>query len=307
MHLDNTSLNNTSLAQFKSQLTRLETEALDETFEDIQYAELIPVNTSGPEWVKGVTYRSLERVGQAKWINQGAQDVPNADILSSEINNSVELAAIGYSYTLEEVSQSVLHNFPLESARISAARRAAEEFIDGVALNGDGDKGMTGLYNSAAVAPFAAGQTFETATLEQALTMVNNGLMGVGGEQARSRYPRDTMLLPTSSLTALANKVVPDTAQTFLNYIKSNNIYTARSGKELMVRDVDGLETAGAGETKRAVFYRRDPNVLTFHMPMPHKFLPVQQVIMEFKVPGIFRIGGTEIRRPDAIGYQDGI
>ena len=74
-----------------------------------------------------------------------------------------------------------------------------------------------------------------------------------------------------------------------------------------MVRDVDGLETAGAGDTKRAVFYRRDPNVLTFHMPMPHKFLPVQQVIMEFKVPGIFRIGGTEIRRPDAIGYQDGV
>lgn len=302
MHLDNN-----ALAQFKSQLTRLETEALDETFEDIQYAELIPVNTTGPEWVKGVTYRSLDRIGEAKWINQGGQDVPNADILSQEVNNMVELAAIGYSYTLEEVSQSVLHNFPLERSRISAARRAAEEFIDDVALNGDADKGMTGLYNNGSIAPFAAAQTFETATLEQALTMVNNGLIGVGGEQARARYPRDTVILPTSSLSALANKIVPDTAQTFLNYIKTNNIYTARSGKELMVRDVNSLETAGAGDSKRAVFYRRDPNVLTFHMPMPHKFLPVQQVIMEFKVPGIFRIGGTEIRRPDAVGYQDGV
>ncbi len=302
MHLDNT-----SLAQFRSQLVKLETEALEESFDDIQYSQLIPVNTSGPEWVKGVTYRSLDRIGQAKWINGGAQDVPNADILSAEVNTSVELAAIGYSYTLEEVSQSVLHNFPLETSRISAARRAAEEFIDNVAMNGDADKGMEGLYNSSSVTPFAAAQTFETATLEQALTMVNNGLMGVGGEQARSRYPRDTMLLPTASLSALANKIVPDSAETFLNYIKKNNIYTARTGKELMVRDVDGLDMAGAGDTKRAVFYRRDPNVLTFHMPMPHKFLPVQQVIMEFKVPGIFRIGGTEIRRPDAVGYQDGV
>jgi len=302
MHLDNN-----ALAQFKSQLIKLETEALDETFEDIQYAELIPVNTSGPEWVKGVTYRSLDRIGEAKWINGGAQDVPNADILSNEVNNPVELAAIGYSYTLEEVSQSVLHNFPLETTRISAARRAAEEFIDTVALNGDPDKNMEGLYNSSSISPFAAAQTFEVATLEQTLTMVNNGLIGVGGEQARTRYPRDTMLLATSTLSALANKVVPDSAETFLGYIKKNNIYTVRTGKELMVRDVDGLETAGTGDTKRAVFYRRDPNVLTFHMPMPHKFLPVQQVIMEFKVPGIFRIGGTEIRRPDAIDYQDGV
>ncbi len=302
MHLDNT-----SLAQFRSQLVKFETEAMDESFDDIQYSELIPVDTKGPEWVKGITYRSLEKIGQAKWINGGAQDVPNADILSAEINSEVELAAIGYSYTLEEVSQSVLHNFPLETARISAARRAAEEFIDNVALNGDADKGMEGLYNSSSVTPFAAGQTFETATLEQALTMVNNGLIGVGGDQGRSRYPRDTMLLSTATLSALANKVVPDSAETFLNYLKKNNIYTARTGKELMVRDVDGLETAGAGATKRAVFYRRDPNVLTFHMPMPHKFLPVQQVMMEFKVPGIFRIGGTEIRRPDAIGYEDGV
>lgn len=302
MHLDNS-----ALAQFRSQITRLETEAMDEAFDDIQYSQLIPVNTSGPEWIKGITYRSLDKIGEAKWINGGAQDVPNADILSAEVNTSVELAAIGYSYTLEEVSQSVLHNFPLESARISAARRAAEEFIDNVALNGDPDKGMDGLYNSSAVTPFAAAQSFETATLEQALTMVNNGLIGVGGDQARSRFPRDTMLLATTSLSALANKIVPDTAETFLNYIKKNNIYTARTGKDLMVRDVDGLETIGAGDTKRAVFYRRDPNVLTFHMPMPHKFLPMQQVIMEFKVPGIFRIGGTEIRRPDAVGYQDGV
>lgn len=302
MHLDNT-----SLAQFRSQLVKLESEALEESHDDIQYSQLIPVDTSGPEWVKGVTYRSLEKIGQAKWINGGAQDVPNADILSSEVNTEVELAAIGYSYALEEVSQSVLHNFPLESSRISAARRAAEEFIDSVALNGDADKGMEGLYNSSYVTPFSAAQDFETATLEQALTMVNNGLIGVGGDQARSRYPRDTMLLSTSSLSALANKIVPDSAETFLNYLKKNNIFTARTGKELMVRDVDGLETAGAGGAKRAVFYRRDPNVLKFHMPMPHKFLPVQQVIMEFKVPGLFRIGGTEIRRPDAVGYQDGV
>ena len=122
-------LDNTALAQFQSQLVKIETEILEETYDDIQYPNLIPVDTSGPEWVKGLTYRSMSQIGEAKWINGGAQDVPNADITTAEVSTPVELAAIGYSYTLEEVNQSVLHNFPLETSRISAARRAAEGSI----------------------------------------------------------------------------------------------------------------------------------------------------------------------------------
>ncbi|NNE58263.1 MAG: DUF2184 domain-containing protein [Hellea sp.] len=307
MNLDNMNLNNSALAQFRSQLVKFETESLEEDFDDIQYAELIPVDTSGPEWIKGITYRSLEKVGQAKWVSGGAQDVPNADILSKDSNTDIELAAIGYAYTLEEIQQSAMHGFPLDSGRLSAARRAAEEFTDNLALSGDQNKGMEGLFNSSSVTPFAAPQTFDDATLDQALAMVNSGLVGIGGDLTRSRYPRDTVLLPASTLTKLASKRVESTHETFLSYLQKYNLYTVRTGNPLTIRDVSGLETAGAGATKRAVFYRRDPNVLKFHMPMPHKFLPVQQVIMEFKVPGIFRIGGTEIRRPDAIGYQDGV
>lgn len=41
---------------------------------------------------------------------------------------------------------------------------------------------------------------------------------------------------------------------------------------------------------------------------MPHRFLPVWQTgPMWFDVPGIFRFGGLEIRRPGAARYVDGI
>jgi len=55
------------------------------------------------------------------------------------------------------------------------------------------------------------------------------------------------------------------------------------------------------------VAYRRDPAVLEFHMPMPHRFMPVwQNGPINFLIPGIFRIGGIEIKRPAAIRYADG-
>jgi hypothetical protein len=55
------------------------------------------------------------------------------------------------------------------------------------------------------------------------------------------------------------------------------------------------------------VLYRRDPSVLSFYLPMPHRFMPVwQNGPLNFLVPGIFRVGGVEIRRPYSVRYQDG-
>ena len=56
------------------------------------------------------------------------------------------------------------------------------------------------------------------------------------------------------------------------------------------------------------VAYRRDPQVLKMWIPMRHRFLDVwQRGPMVFDVPGIFRIGGLEIRLPAAMRYLDGI
>ncbi|WP_352751950.1 major capsid family protein [Mesorhizobium sp. M0204] len=56
------------------------------------------------------------------------------------------------------------------------------------------------------------------------------------------------------------------------------------------------------------VAYRRSPEVLKFHMPMPFQFLPAWQTKpIKFDVPGIFRLGGVDISRPKSIRYLDRI
>lgn len=56
------------------------------------------------------------------------------------------------------------------------------------------------------------------------------------------------------------------------------------------------------------IAYRKDPQVLKAHIPMPHRFLPVyQDGPLHWVVPGVFRLGGLDIRRPKEVRYIDGI
>jgi hypothetical protein len=97
-------------------------------------------------------------------------------------------------------------------------------------------------------------------------------------------------------------------SETVLSFIERSNVYTRRTGLPLTIRGELGLDTAGAGSTKRMVAYANREDVVKLHLPMPHRFLPVATANnIQFDVPGIFRTGGVEVLRPGAFRYLDGI
>ncbi|MDX1230644.1 DUF2184 domain-containing protein [Sinorhizobium medicae] len=285
-------------------------------YQDIQYPSLIPVDTSAPEWIQSVTYFSMDSVGQAQWFSGLAHDVPKVELTREKFETTVSMAAIGYGYTLEELGTAQLLGMNLASEKASSARRIAEEKIEQVAFVGDTGKGFSGLVNAstptATTAPAdgtGSATTFASKTPDQILRDINGQLTGIftgtlGAEIA------DTLLLPYSVLLDLSTRRIDAVNQTtILEWIERNNIYTRTTSQPLTIRGVFGfLDTAGAGSTKRMVAYRRSPEVLKMHMPMPFRFLqPWQTGPIKFDVPGIFRLGGVDIRRPKAVRYLDGI
>ncbi|TIP70574.1 MAG: DUF2184 domain-containing protein [Mesorhizobium sp.] len=285
-------------------------------YQDIQYQTLVPVDTSAPEWIQSVTYFSMDSVGQAQWFNGNAHDVPKVEMTREKFETTVSMAAIGYGYNLEELGTAQLLGMNLSSDKASAARRVAEEKIDSVAFIGDGGKGFLGLVNSttptATTAPAdgtGAATTFASKTPDQVLRDINGQLTGIFTGTLGTEIA-DTILLPYSVLLDLSTRRIDAVNQTtILEWIERNNIYTRTTGGQLLIRGMFGyLDTAGAGGTKRMVAYRRSPEVLKFHMPMPFRFLPAWQTgPIKFDVPGIFRLGGVDIRRPKSIRYLDGI
>jgi hypothetical protein len=144
-------------------------------------------------------------------------------------------------------------------------------------------------------------------TTDQVLRDINVVLSGIYTATLQIEMA-DTLLLPIGPMLTLSTRRIENTNDTLGSFLKANNVYTVQTGQPLDIVGVRGLETAGVGGTGRMVAYRRDPDVLKMHIPMPHRFLPVWQTgPMRFDVPGIFRLGGLEIRRPKAVRYVDGI
>lgn len=296
-----------------SQTAYIESEVYETQYPDIQFRNLVPVDNSAPDWVKTITYFSTDKVGKAEWFHASAKDIPLADVNRNKSETTVEMAAIGYGYTLEEISWALMVGMRLDADRAKAADRAAEEFLEQLALYGDSAKNIKGLTNATGVtivdAPAGTGgASWLTKTADEVMLDVNTLLTGVYTESLTVEVA-DTLLVPPAVLLHMANKRIgPDTSATLLAFLRQNNSYTAITGKPLNIRGVRGLETAGAGSSGRAIAYRNAPDVVKFHEPMPHRFIePWRTGPLYYAVPGIMRVGSTEIRKPKAFRYMDDI
>ena len=297
-----------------SQVTNIESAVYAIRYADIQYPKLVPVDTSGYPWARTVTYFTYDHVGQADWMNGDASDMPFAELARTKFETTVESAKIGYRYSLEEVNQAMLvPGMNLSADKAAAAKRAADELVERVVISGDARKGFLGLVNQTVVPQVAVpngasgSPLWANKTPAEILADVNNALVGAWSTTNQVEL-HDTVLLPVPQYGTLASTPRSTTSDTTLmTYLQANNVYTSTTGQPLTVRTVRQLAGAGAGGSNRMITYRRDPQVLKFHMPMPHQFFPPQQRMLEFIIPGMLRLGGLDVRLPRGMSYNDGI
>lgn len=298
-----------SMAFVVSQASHIEQGVNATVYPDIQYPALIPVDTGANQWARTITYYSSDKFGKADWINGNADDIPLAGSKMQKHETAVHMAGVGYAFGFEEVNQAQQLGVNLQGDDAAAARRAYEEMVDRVALFGDTSKGFQGLVNNGGVTANAVGNgNWAAATEYDMLQDINTLLTGVGADTNYTAMA-DTLLLPYEKFVTLSTKAFAnDGTMTALEFLRKNNAYTALTGQPLTIRAVRGLSTAGAGNTARMVAYRRNPEVLKLHIPMPHRFLPVHRDgVLNYVVPGVFRLGGLDIRRPKEVRYGDGI
>lgn len=296
----------------------IEPQVYQARYPSIQYRDLVPVDTSGSEFASSVTYFSADRFGEAGWINGNADDIPRAGTTRAKHETPVYTAGIGYGWGWEEVGKAMAMGINLSADDAFAARRAAEEMVDRVALEGDAGKGLRGLFDytgAGGVTPVSAPNgdwgtvgAAGAATVDEIIADMNNALLNVFNG-TNTVAIADTLLLPWSKYHLISTKrLSTDSQTTVLNYFLANNVYTATTGRPLTIRGLRGLDSVGVSATPRLVAYRNSPEVLKLHMPMPHRFLPVHQSgPLRWEVPGVMRLGGLDIRLPKEVTYIDGI
>lgn len=298
-------------------------------YPEMDYASLVPINTSYPEWASGVDTLIGDIVGKAEWQSGYAKDIPLADTKLDMVSVPFDMYAVGYQWNIEELGKAQFQGYPLTSRRAEAARRASEEFLWRNVLTGSTEKGWKGLINSSYVTPVAAPSNGTSSpntawvlnnetgnkTPEQIVAELNSLIFGNIDPALgiMSSALADTILLPTKAYIYIASTPygVTSPGQSILQYFVANNEYTRRTGRAITIRDLPVLSTAatvGINGGGRAIAYRNSPDVLELPLPMPFRFLPVyQDGPLNFVVPGISRVGALDIKRTTSFRYLDGI
>lgn len=281
-----------------AQQSHIESEVLKKPYPAFRYAEFVPVDTSANPFAASVTFFTADMTGKAKFMNGKGDDMPLANIMGEKFEQTVSDAGIGYEFSITEIGQAQMLGRNLGTEGAEAARMAYEALVDEVAL--PGVTGIEGLFNMTGVTSVAAAATFSGGTVDQILAAFNDNITAIW-TASKGMELADTVILPLTQFGLISTKRIDATSETtVLDYIQRKNVYTAQTGRPLNI-------AASIHLTNKMVIYRKSPEVLKLHMPMPLRFLPPQLINLAVRVPGMFRFAPVSIRRPGAVRYVTGL
>lgn len=291
------------------QLRRIEAEVYSIKYPSFDINRFMTVDTSGDMWDVGTLVYSMDKVGEAQFMAGGAFDIPYASSTMSQNTHNYHLAAIGYEWNTQELQRAAKMGRSLSSDKAGAAVLASERFIYNIAMTGNTEKNWTGFVNNAS-APSAqvandgtsSSRLWTAKTPDQILRDINAAITAVETGTGET-HVANTLVIPTSAYNYIAStRVSANSDTTILQFLQANNA----AGEALTILKSRALETAGTGSTTRLVAYDNNSQVLKFHLPGPHQFLPAfQKSSLVYEVAGLMNVGGVEVRLPKAIVYRD--
>lgn len=289
----------------------LETAIYQRRYPSYDFASHVPVVTEGNAWAIGTQFRISDWAGRAKFVSGKAKDIPFVKTTRELLSHDFLMIAAGWEWSIEEVEQAQLYGVNVRNDDAMAGDTAVQQKLYDVAMVGDDEVNWTGLVNNPNVPTAAAAAgAWSGNSVDEILTDINTGLSTIR-TQTDEVEMADTVRLPPEAFRFIATKRLGTDGSmgTVLEYVRKNNIYTAETGQALDIAPLRALaDIPDGGDGGRAIYYRKDPEVLRFHLPLPRLVLPVNQVgLMAFEQGVISRTGGTEIRLPNAMFYQDGI
>ena len=294
-----------ALAFLISQLAYTEAQAYAKLYTPMQFREFIPVSGEGG-WKDEIRYELLDFAGQGKRISGAGRDLPRVDVQFGAKSFPVVPGGIAYGYLQEELMKSAYFRTPLPSARLEAAMLGAERHLNDVALNGE--QNLTGFFNNANVPQGNAPTgTWGSATPDNILKDINTGISTVWSNTAYNDHVTDIAMAPSAYAYIASTPRSSTSDTTILKYLLENNIAKLERGIDLRIRPCYGLNTAGSGGTRRAIYYVRKESRLKMHIPVELQFLAPQYVGLEVEIPGTYRYSGVEWRYPKSALYQDDI
>lgn len=302
-----------AMSFYLAQTAGLDPIIYEKKYPNIVYRNDVPVDTSYPEGVQSINYRSWDGRAIAKFIGANADDLPSVALEATLTNVPVALGGIEYSYSFDELRTSQMYGMPIDSKKAEVAFRAFEEHAQRVAYFGDAEHKMDGLFNSPSVTVTTvandwsklAGSLVNTTELQPIINDINVLIKQVW-ENTKGTFIPDTVLIPAAKFSIISGlRFATGTDTSVLNWLKENNFYTEMTGKPLNLGARFQLNDQGTLSFGRMVAYTKDPECVKVYHPMPYKTHPPQFESLRVKTPSEYKISGTEFLQPMSAVYAD--
>lgn len=291
---------------FSKELEAVKAKSYDVLYPEYKATKVLPVSSDVDPGAETIKYEQYDEVGQATMLASYSQDVQRADVKGKEFRVPVKGMASAYGYSLQEIRAAKMAGKPLEQKKANAARRAIEILQNSVAFFGDSGLGLAGFLNHANIGEYttpdgvSTDPEWDTKTADEILADMN-GLANKVVENSKGVHQPDTMLLPLTRYGLVSTKRIPDTNVTILKFFLETNPH---------IKNVDWLnelETAGAGNSKRAMVYKKDKDMVSLEIPQPFEQLAPQEKGFEFIVHCHQRTGGVICPYPLSVAFADNI
>jgi hypothetical protein len=309
-------------AIFLRQLTEVLQQTYDVKYPELKARRLIPVDNRVGPGADSFVWRQFDKYGQAKVVQNYADDFPNTEIVGQEFQTRVLSLGASYQYTLQDLRAASMAGLPLETRKAEAARFVMERAIESIAWLGlSGSNGLIagvatdnipvyGLTNFPGIQSQAASVTWSASstTVSQILGDINK-LQQLIFLTTKGVHTPDTLVLPTKiyGLLATTARSPTFTDDSMLQYVLKQSPWLKSIEFSPFLDTAGGVTTAyGSGSSPRIMMYERTPEVLQLVVPQEFEQLPPQMLGMAFKIPCHMRCAGVTIRYPKAVIYMDG-
>ena len=297
-------------------------EDLQEAYKDVKYGELhwrdvLPeqsLNTGINPGATSMSYRVRDWKGRAQWRGRHDGGVPTVGRTIDKILVPIEVGGVSAIFDREDArqvqfgySENLLTDLP------RYMRMACEYHFEGTFFYGDSSVGFSGWLDypnvPTSTVPNGAGgtATWATKTSDEIQFDVNNAIATVWDNSKFVHLP-DTVFLPGAQFALISSLRMSDASdKSVMEYLTTNNIYTARTGRPLKFVPIRYLDQAGAGGTDRMVVAQVDRDNYEVPFPLPFELLEPQEHGFDVNLYSEYKFGSLHLPYPLHMSYSDGI
>lgn len=297
-------------------------EDLQEGFKDVKYGELhwrevLPeqsLNTNINPGATSMSYRVRDWKGRAQWRGRHSGDIPTVGRTIDKIIVPIEVGGCSAIFDREDArqvqfgySENLLTDLP------RYMRMACEYHFEGTFFYGDAQVNFrgwldyTGVPSATAPNGAAASPLWTNKTSDEIVQDVNSQITTTW-ENSKFVHLPNSIFLSGAQFGLITSRRMSDAAdKSIIEYLKTNNTYTAKTGRPLNIIPIRYLDGAGAGATDRMVTAEVDRDNYEVPFPLPFELLEPQEHGFDVNLYSEYKFGSFHIPYPQHMSYLDGI